>query len=180
MVNLNQLNYNELSKSKNPFADFLAIIKDHITAVKTSYEEDIEVQKKEIENLKKSIQTDFSIIKIQLDVNRESIEKLIEEVETKLSVLKRLYNEVKTIKLDYFDNIIREIENHIFTGENQIKTYNRIKGSFVSYDALSDEEKQKRLEGYNKAILHNIEVGETSISNYQHKIHELEDVLSKL
>jgi len=182
VLNLVQLNYNELSKSKNPFADFVKIIREHLKSVKASYEEDVVQQKEALVKLQNSIakDKDTTVVKVQLDTNGKALEQLILESETKLSVLKRLYNEAKNVKIDYFDHIVTEIESHIAKRETEIKTYTRIKESFVSFDSLSEEEKQKRLEGYNKAILSNIEQCEKSISEYQHNIRYFEDTLSKL
>jgi len=180
VLNLDQLNYNDLSKSKSPFFDFVKIIREHLKSVKSSYEEDIVQQKEALEKLQTFITKDTNVIKVQLDTNRQAIEQLISESETKLSVLKRLYNEAKNVKVDYFDHIVTEIERHITKRETEIKTYTRLKENFVSFDSLSEEEKQKRLEGYNKAILGNIEQCEKSISEYQHNIRYFEDTLSKL
>lgn len=178
MIDLNLLNYNELSKSKNPFGDFKTKVRDHVVALKTSYLEDIATQEAEKKKFKAAINAKHEIIKIQLDVNNESLINLINEAETKVSVLKRLYNEAKLIKLDYFEKLSQDILAHISKNENTIKRYTQIKESLITYDEMTEEEKLKRLEGYNKAVLNNITYCEKSIAEYQHKIHELDEILS--
>jgi phage-related minor tail protein len=178
VIDLNLLNYNELSKSKNPFGDFKSKVRDHLEALKTSYLEDIEVQEASKKKFKAAVQAKADIVKTQLDVNNASLTSLIEEAETKVSVLKRLYNEAKLIKLDCFEKISQDILEHISKNENTIKRYTQIKESLISYDDLTEEEKLKRLEGYNKAILNNITYCEKSIAEYQYKIHELDEILN--
>jgi hypothetical protein len=149
-------------------------------SLKASYLEDIAAQEAKKKKLKASVQAKHEIIKTQLDVNRTAIMGLIDEAETKISVLKRLYNEAKLIKLDYFEKMSQDILNHISYNENTIKRYTQIKESLITYDELTEEEKLKRLEGYNKAILNNIEYCEKSIAEYQHQIHEFDEILDAI
>jgi hypothetical protein len=179
-----KLDYTTICTQDEPFKTLVNALITHMTNARTSLQEDVTRLKEELTQLK---QQPFNIkdVAAQCAENERILLELIDDGYKRLFKFKELHSAMKKADNTTMQELLPEVEAHMSLIDGTIKRYLQLKNNMVKFEGLPQEDVDKRLDGYKKAIAGRAEmlekelgVAQTAIVEYTHKLEELNKLVT--